>query len=217
MRPVSVSGMSVSPVWRPRRAHSVSPWRTSQACCSGSGILGGGVDWRGLRHQAGRAIVRALELGGVGREELARSPTEERRQESAGDLGDARVVAVDLVVVELSAVGDHRLEPLDLVLQVGDVRCRLDVRVALHHREQRSDGGSGRFGGHGLVVDRGRRGVRRARLGHPGQDVALEGHQTAHRCDQVRQLIVALLQDDVDVRPRLVDPLPERHDSVVTG
>ena len=36
----------------------------------------------------------------------------------AGDLRDPRVVPVDLVVVELAPVGDHRLEALDLVLQV---------------------------------------------------------------------------------------------------
>ena len=58
------------------------------------------------------------------------------------DLRDARVVAIDLVVVELATVRDHPLEPLDLVLQVGDVRRGLDLRVALDRREQRPHGGA---------------------------------------------------------------------------
>ena len=39
----------------------------------------------------------------------------------AGHLADRGVVPVDLVVVELAPVGDHRLEPFDLVLEVRDV------------------------------------------------------------------------------------------------
>ena len=50
-----------------------------------------------------------------------------------------------------------------------------------------------------------------------GQDVAFELHQPADGGDEVGQLIVALLEDDVDVRPCLVDPLSERDDRVVAG
>ena len=51
----SVSGMSVRPVWRPRRAHSVSPWRTSQTCRS-TGAAGSvmPMDPRRDRRRAGR-------------------------------------------------------------------------------------------------------------------------------------------------------------------
>ena len=40
-RPTSVSGMSVVPVWRPSRDHSVSPWRTSHTWRSGSPVKPG--------------------------------------------------------------------------------------------------------------------------------------------------------------------------------
>ena len=50
------------------------------------------------------------------------------------------VVAIDLVVVELPAVGDHRLEPLDLVLQVEDVLLGLDRGIRLDDGEQGANG-----------------------------------------------------------------------------
>src|SRR5258708_6020554 len=54
-------------------------------------------------------------------EELASLPAHDPGQGDARNLADGRVVAVDLVVVELAPVGDHRLEPLDLALQVLDI------------------------------------------------------------------------------------------------
>ena len=42
------------------------------------------------------------------------------------------------------------------------------------------------------------------------EDLRLEGHGPADGRHQGRQLVVALLQGDVHVGPRLVDPQPER-------
>ena len=81
-----------------------------------------------VAHSGGRPGGRVS--SGVGGEELARRPAEDPGERQRRQRRDPRVVAVDLVVVELPPVGDHRLEPLDLVLQVEDVLLRLHRRVA---------------------------------------------------------------------------------------
>ncbi len=94
------------------------------------------------------------------------------------------------------------------MLQVLDVGLRLEIGIALDHREQRPNRGARGVRRDGLIRDwRGRR-VRGARLGHFGQDVMLEGHDATNGRYEVRKLIVALLQDHVDVGPGFVDPLP---------
>ena len=67
----------------------------------------------------------------------------------------------------------------------------------------------------GLLRDRFGGGVIRPGPRDLGQDVLLERHDAAHRRYERRQLVMALLEHDVDIRPRLVDPLAERHDRVV--
>ena len=120
--------------------------------CSGSGVVGRQVRSTGGPRRARRSA------GSAAKNSRGRQPKSGARSD-ARDLADPRVVAIDLVVVELATVGDHRLEPLDLVLQVGDVGGGLDVRVALDDREQRADGRAGRLGRRRLVVDRRGRGV----------------------------------------------------------
>ncbi len=71
-----------------------------------------------------------------------------------GDLPDRRVVLVDLLVEELAAARDERLEALDLVLQRHDVLVRAELGIALHDGEQRSDRIGRRLRDDGLIVDR---------------------------------------------------------------
>ena len=145
---------------------------------------------------------------GRGREEFACPPPEEPGEREGRDRRDPRVVAIDLVVVELPAVGDHRLEPLDLVLQVEDVLLGLDRGIRLDDGEQGANRGRGRLGVDGLGRDRFGGGVGGAGAGHLGEHFLFERHRAADRGDERRQLVVALLERDVDVRPGLVDPLP---------
>ena len=129
-RPTSVSGMSVRPVCRPSRAHSVWPWRTSQ-------IL------RPFRPRRRRSCRRSSTSGRTVSEGWASKNSrgtqpEQPGQDHRGHRPDLRVVPIDLVVVELAPVRDDPLDPLDLVLEVQDVRAGLDVRVALDDGEERA-------------------------------------------------------------------------------
>ena len=66
----------------------------------------------GLRASSRAAGRSASDASKNGR---ARQPKSHAQQDGR-HLGDPGVVAVDLVVVELPAVRDHALEPLDLLL-----------------------------------------------------------------------------------------------------
>ena len=137
------------------------------------------------------------------------------REEVRRQLLDARVVAEDLVVVELAPVRDDVLEPCDLRLERGDVLGGLQLGVVLDDGEQVAHGLGRRVRGRRLGRDRVRRPIGGPRLRDLLEDVTLERHHPAHGGDEVRQDVVALLERDVDVRPRLPDPVPEGDDRVV--
>ena len=105
--------MSVRPVCRP----SLRPLRLAVADEPDLAL-----DRRVGRLLDGHPVIgRHGGLLGRGDEERPRTPAEERRDEQRRERRDPRVVPIDLVVVELASVGDHPLEPLDLVLQVEHV------------------------------------------------------------------------------------------------
>ena len=112
-----------------RCAARAAPIRSRRGGRARSGARPAGVAAHSSRRPGGRRS------SGVGGEERSRGASRRARARSiVGQRRDPRVVAIDLVVVELAAVGDHRLEALDLVLQVEDVRCDLEVRVAPRRR-----------------------------------------------------------------------------------
>ena len=76
-------------------------------------------------------------------------------------------------------------------------------RVALDDREQRPDRRGRRLGGRGLVGDRRGRCVGGSGLGHPLEDVSLVCHEIANGSHEIGKLVMTLLEDHVDVGPRL--------------
>src|SRR5438128_5190244 len=70
------------------------------------------------------------------REQLGWPVREPVRQDLVGNLLDARIERGHGVVVELATVGDLILEIADTALELQEGLIRLEVRIALGHREQ---------------------------------------------------------------------------------
>src|SRR5262245_31132400 len=126
-------------------------------------------------------------------------------EEDVRDLLDAGVQDGDRLVVELAPVGDLVLERRDPLLQLQEVLVRLEVGVVLGDREQALEGG--RHLGAGLSLGGGtlRPQVARAGGDHLFKSVPFVLHVPLAHLHQPRDLVVALLLQDLDVRPRLVD------------
>ena len=85
----------------------------SQICRSGAASAYPG--------RAGRAPSPAARPHRSCGEEFAWLPPEKDRERECRERGDPGVVAIDLVVVELATVRDHRFQALDLGLEVEHV------------------------------------------------------------------------------------------------
>ena len=115
----------------------------------------------------------------------------------------------------LAREGDLVLGVRELVLELQEVRVRLQLRVGLGDREEGLEGpGEEVVGGHGLLGALGLQ-HRRARLAHVLQELALVLRVALHGLDEVRDQVVPPLELHVDIRPRLVGALPQTHEPVV--
>ena len=123
-------------------------------------------------------------------------------------------------VVVLAAEADLVLGRRQLLLELHDVLVRLQVGVVLDQREELAQGagqevlglcGLAGVGGTGLLgVDGGA-----ASLDDLRQGLLLEVHVALHRIDEVRDQVVASLELDADLVPRLVDHVPQPDQAVV--
>jgi len=127
----------------------------------------------------------------------------------------ARVEAGDHVVVELAGEADPVLGADHFLLEGEDVLVRLEVGVALHHRDQAAHRlAELALGLPGLGGARRRHGPG-ARLAHPLEDLALVLHVALDGAHQVGDQVVAPLELHVDLRPRVPDLVPQPHQAVV--
>ncbi len=126
-----------------------------------------------------------------------------------------RVQQRHLVVVELPRVGDLRLGADQLLLQREEVLVRLEVGVALGDRDQPSEPRrDGVLGARLILHPRGAHRLR-PRLGHLLEDLALVRRVPLHRLDQVGDQVVPAAELHVDLRPAVLDAVPERDEPVV--
>src|SRR5690606_8951929 len=121
-------------------------------------------------------------------------------------------------VVELAPVGDCFLVPGDPLLQRPKLRIGPGVGIRLgdrcdlgYFRAQGTLGAPDRIGARTLL----RRYRRRARAGETRQQGSLESRVLPADVDQFRDLVVALLQQHVDVGPGLDDVVLDEHQLVV--
>ncbi len=119
------------------------------------------------------------------------------------------------MVEELAPVGDRVLDGGDALLEHAEGRVGLELRVVLGHREQPAQGALDLLVDRPLLLDGASPLVGGARLRDALQDLPLVGHVALDRLDELGKLVVALLQQHVDVGPRLVDGVFEADQPVV--
>src|SRR6185503_12574135 len=173
---------------------------------------------RGLRWRARRGAevdLRGVSLRLVGLEELPLRKPERPCDHDAGERLDRVVVREDGVVVDLPRHRDPVLGLRELALELAEVLVRLELGVRLGDREQPSEGlAQDPLGLTGLRG--GARALRgRARLGDRLERAALVGGVALDRLDEVRDQVVPPLELDLDLRPRVVDAVPEADEPVV--
>src|SRR6266404_9649209 len=148
-------------------------------------------------------------------EHLPRLQFHHPRQEDIGELCDPRVVGVDVVVEKLAAVGDSLLQLRDSILQGQEILVGLELRISFRHNKKRSQSARQQKVCLGLLWNAGRVHRSRARLGHRLQRLPLIVHVALDACHQVGNLIVALLEQNVDISPGTADFVLQAHQSVV--
>src|SRR5947207_10401766 len=169
-----------------------------------------------IRAAGGSEIHRRSNgLGRSNAEERTWPPAEEWRNEPGWHLRNRRVVAKDRIVVELAAGGDEVLNPSDLTLELHHVRRGVQLRIAFDHGQQTLHRAAGGLRSCRLLRDRRLRLVGTSQPRHLREHVLLKAHDATDRGHEIRELVVALLQGDVDVRPAAVRELRELDDRVV--
>src|SRR5690606_21464182 len=138
-----------------------------------------------------------------------------RRHQVGGDRLHGVVVRQNRVVVDLPGHGDPVLGLRQLLLQGGEVRGGPQLRVALGESEQLTEGG-----GEGVL----RLGLRLrplgglggiARLHHPFEGLLLVSGVALHGFHDIGDQVVTPLELHLDLRPRVVDSVPQLHQAVV--
>ena len=200
---------------RERQAPTSSHRGAARAGVGGPGRRSG--RWRcGGGAGVGREVdLRYLALRLVRLEELALREAERACEDDARERLDRVVVGQHRVVVDLPRDRDAVLGAGELVLELAEVLVGLQLGVGLGHREQPPE----RRAEDAL---RGRRlgrparalGVR-ARLGDGLERAALVLGVAAHGLDEVRDQIPPPLQLHLDLRPRVVDAVPQLDEAVV--
>src|SRR5580765_3896131 len=189
-----------------RAAPGVATAQTSASAATTDALrrAGSEVDLRGLA----LALTRQLE-------ELARREAEGARDEIRRELRDARVQVANDRVVVAARVLDRVLDLPEARLELREALRGAELRVRFREREHLAERarelalrlglrrGTGRA--HGLV----------ARLDHGLERAALVAGVSLHGLHQVRDEVVAPLQLDVDVGPRIVGLDAEAHEAVV--
>src|SRR5687768_3582840 len=172
----------------------------------------------GLRRSQVHLGHHGVRLGDL--EVVALAEPEHAGDEDGGEGLDRRVELAHRAVVMLAAEPDLVLRRGQLLLELHDVLVRLELRVVLDQREELSQ----RSGEEVLGLSR-LAGVRRTALlradgggsglDDPSQGLLLEVHVALDGVDEVRDQIVAALELDADLVPRLVDHVPQADKAVV--
>ncbi len=167
------------------------------------------------RRSRAEVDLRGLALRHVGLEELALLEPERPGEHDPGERLDRVVEREHRVVVDLPRDGDPVLRPGQLVLELPEVLVRLQLRIGLGDREEAAERrAEDPFRGRGLGGPLRPLGVR-ARLGHGLERAALVLRVAAHRLDEVRDQVPAPLELHLDLRPRVVDAVPQPDEPVV--
>ena len=152
---------------------------------------------------------------------LARlAQAEHLRGEVVGEAADVGVVLAHGAVVVLARHGDAVLGALELVLQLLEVLARAELRVVLRDRDQTAETlgelgiGSGHLG-HVAALD----GAAEpgSRVGDRDEDRILLLGDALHGVDQVRNQVGPSLELRLDLALRLVHPLVQRLDRIVSA
>jgi len=130
-------------------------------------------------------------------------------------LRDPDVVDGDALVEQLAPVRDARLECADPRHDSREQGARLEVGVRLPGDAQAPQLPVQRVLREGFLLDRGGLVVSGPQSSEAVQAVVLVPDIALDRVDEVRQLVVPLLQEHVDVAPRLVDVVPHLDEAVV--
>src|SRR3990167_4381303 len=135
-----------------------------------------------------------------------------------GELLDTHVVEIDRLVVQLATVGNAVFQTNDALLQVLKALIGLQLRIVLRQCEQLAEAGAQTAFG---LAQRAHIGLFPG-TGHrlPGGDHPLQGgafmlHILLAVLDQLGQLLMALLEQYIDIRPGLADSVLQAHQGVV--
>src|SRR6476659_1515851 len=200
------------------RARALRARATGGAARAFGGLGGRSGRCRGRRRRAcgwGEVDARGAALRLVRLEELACREPERAGDRDAGEGLDRVVVGQHGVVVDLPGDRDPVLGLGKLALQLPEVLVGLQLRVRLGDREQPAERlaqdplGLGRLGGRTCALRRG------ARLGDRLERAALVRRVALDGLDEVRDQVVPTLELDLDLGPRVLDPVPQPDESVV--
>jgi hypothetical protein len=148
-------------------------------------------------------------------EELTRREAERARDEGARDRLDRVVVGQNRVVVDLAGDGDAVLRLGELGLQLPEVLVGLELRVGLSHGDQAAE----RLAQQPFGLRRLGRRLRALRSGASLRDVlerlTFVGGVALDGLDEVRDQVPPPLQLDLDLRPGVVDAVPQPDEAVV--
>src|ERR1700733_9146745 len=165
-----------------------------------------------------RAHVHVALLFAAEFQQLRRLKPESLRNHDVGKHLHTDVVQIDLVVVELAAVGDGLFEGGDPALQLLEGFIGLELRIILGHREQATDADPQLLLGRadGGYVARSARLTDRCTGTHDFLErVLLELHVALAGFHELGQLVMTLFQQHVDIGPRDLDVFAQVHQSVV--
>src|SRR5262249_45698531 len=137
------------------------------------------------------------------------------REKQIGNLLDASVVRIHVIVEELAPIGNPFFQFRYPVLQLEKILVGLQVRVTLSDAEEFAQRTSHQEIGLRLLSDGCRIHRSCTRLGQRDQSLALMLHVAFHSLDQIRDFIVSLLQQDINVGPRAIIVIPQAYQFVV--
>src|SRR6266404_4918675 len=151
----------------------------------------------------------------VNPEHLPRLQFHYPRQEGIGELCDPRVIGVNVVVEKLAAVSDSLLQFGYAILQRQKILVGLELRISFRHHKKRSQSARQQEVCLSLLRNAGRVHRSRASLGHRLQRLPLVVHVTLDADHQVGNLVVALLEQNVNIGPGAANFVLQAYQSVV--
>ncbi len=148
-------------------------------------------------------------------EHVAALEMHEAGDEDVGDLSDASVVGVDVIIEKFAAVGDTFFEFGDAILQLEEILVGLELGIILRNGEEAVKSTGHEQVGLRLFWNGGSAHGSGASFRDGDKCLLLVLHVSLNRFDEIGDLVVPLLQEDINIGPGAIVLVAQAHQSVV--